>query len=483
MKSRRELCCFAVALLVLLPFGHSVVNGGIGDLSEEAKACLECHGSPGITVTFQNKDTIKAYVDREKFSRSVHASIGCAGCHQEFSATEHPRRSFRTKEQYSVRLSAVCRQCHLDEQLNKSHVHAALLTQQGKGPVCSGCHSPHYILASVGRPAAMSEKQYCLGCHKHDISMKTKSGEKVSLKVDHKELEASVHAGLSCVDCHFGFSTTEHPKRTFRSARDFSIALADTCRRCHFDKYTKTLDSIHYTILSKGNLKAPVCTDCHGSHEVARARADRLRSARSCEKCHSEIYKTYVSSVHGNALVNERNTDVPICVDCHTAHSMEGVHTLDYHEKVPDICGRCHANEDIMKKYGLYTGVVTSYLNDFHGVTLKFYKEQKRADPSRVIERQAIATCIDCHGVHDITKATGPTTNLIKSRLVKRCEKCHPGATEEFPDSWLSHYEPSLKNAPLVYLINLGYGIFIPFMLIGLLLQILLHVWRYAVNR
>jgi hypothetical protein len=66
---------------------------------------------------------------------------------------------------------------------------------------------------------------------------------------------------------------------------------------------------------------------------------------------------------------------------------------------------------------------------------------------------------------------------------VKRCQKCHPGATEEFPNAWLSHYEPSLSNAPLVFLINLTYKIFIPFMLIGLILQILLHIWRYAVNR
>jgi hypothetical protein len=85
--------------------------------------------------------------------------------------------------------------------------------------------------------------------------------------------------------------------------------------------------------------------------------------------------------------------------------------------------------------------------------------------------------------VHDITKATGPGTNIVKERLVKQCQRCHPGATEEFPDTWLSHYKPSPRNAPLVFGINLLYKLLIPFMLIGLILQILLHVWRYAVNR
>lgn len=474
---------FFVLVLLMHPLeGNAAVKADHAALSEDAKACLECHGQPGIAVNFQNKETVEAYVNSEKFGSSVHASLGCSACHTQFSASEHPQRTFRSREQYSAKASAVCRQCHSDEQLSKSHVHAALLSQQGKAPVCSGCHSPHSITSIAGGPAAASEKEYCLGCHRHELSMKVKTGETISLKVDHAAIDASVHGRLSCVDCHFGFSMSEHPRRSFKSARDFSIAHSETCRRCHFDKYTKTLESIHYTVLSKGNLKAPVCTDCHGAHSIAQARVDRLKSARRCERCHGDIYKTYLTSVHGRALIKENNVDVPICVDCHTAHTIEDARTLDYREKVPDICGRCHANEEGMKKYGLYTGVVNSYLKDFHGITLKFYKQQKQGGAGGTV-RRSIATCIDCHGVHDITKTTGPGTNLVKSRLVKQCRQCHPGATEEFPDAWLSHYEPNLKNAPLVFLINLGYKIFIPFMLIGLVLQILLHVWRYAVNR
>jgi predicted CXXCH cytochrome family protein len=304
----------------------------------------------------------------------------------------------------------------------------------------------------------------------------------VSLKVDAAALEGSVHAKLACFDCHFGFSSTQHPKRNFNSPRDFSIAQSEACRRCHFDKYTKTLESIHYSILSQGNLNAPVCTDCHGSHSVSQARADKLKSSKRCGRCHTDIFTTYTKSVHGHALVEESNFDVPICTDCHTAHTIIGAHSQDYTDKVPEICGKCHGDTELMNKYGLYPGVVTSYLQDFHGITLKLYQAQKDGN-SAAVSRKAIATCVDCHGIHDITKTTGPTSNLVRSRLMKRCQKCHPGAEEEFPDAWLSHYEPSLSNAPLVFLINLTYKIFIPFMLVGLILQILLHIWRYAVNR
>jgi hypothetical protein len=140
------------------------------------------------------------------------------------------------------------------------------------------------------------------------------------------------------------------------------------------------------------------------------------------------------------------------------------------------MCGNCHANEKLMKKYGLSTAVLDSYLEDFHGVTLAFYKKQ--GGPVR-----HIAVCTDCHGIHDITKVKGPQATVLKANLVTRCRKCHPGATENFPDSWISHYEPDFKRATLVFIVNKIYSVFIPFMIVGLVLQIILHIWRYAVNR
>ena len=480
-EGNRVLPCLMLlmfALLIVPGPGRSAEAG----LDEDTTACLGCHGERGLTVKFPSGEVLDAFIDANKFKASAHQSLSCSACHTEFSAKDHPQRTFRSREQYSGKASAVCRQCHAEEQLKKSPVHASLLAKDNKAPVCSGCHNPHTVTPVAGGKQFVSEKEQCLRCHQHAMSITLRNGEKVSLKVNAAALEGSVHTKLACFDCHFGFSATQHPKRKFNSARDFSIAEAEACRRCHFDKYTKTLESIHYAILSQGNLKAPVCTDCHGAHSVFQARADKLKSSQRCGRCHEQIFETYTKSVHGTALVQENNTDVPICADCHTAHSIQGAHTQDYRDKVPEICGKCHGNSTLMKKYGLNPGVVNSYLQDFHGVTLTFYQRQK-GGTSPESSRKAIATCVDCHGIHDITKTTGPTTNIVKERLKHRCQKCHAGATEEFPDAWLSHYEPSLSNAPLVFLINLTYKFFIPFMLIGLILQILLHIWRYAVNR
>jgi hypothetical protein len=167
-------------------------------------------------------------------------------------------------------------------------------------------------------------------------------------------------------------------------------------------------------------------------------------------------------------------------VDCHTAHTIQDPFTADYRERIPDICSACHADKTIMGKYGLSTEVLKTYLSDFHGVTLEFYKMQKNGQYK---PEKPMAVCTDCHGTHNITSITGPNATVLKANLVKRCQRCHKDATGNFPDTWLSHYEPSWATAPLVFTVGLIYKILLPIMVAGLTLQVLLHLWRYVVDR
>jgi len=451
-------------------------------LSDEARRCLDCHAKPGIIKFFQNNESLIAYVDPDKFQASAHNSLACTSCHPDFTGGKHPVRVFKGKAQYRVRSSLVCRQCHADEQLKRHAVHRGLLLEEktGKPIVCTNCHGSHTVTRVSGKGSFTSEEQYCLKCHNNSVTMHFNNGEIVPLKVDSLLLKNSVHGKLSCSDCHFGFSSEEHPHRNFRTRRDFTLASSESCRRCHFDKYTKTLESIHYTVLSQGKLSAPVCTDCHGAHEVYRVGKERTVSAKRCQRCHAKEYDTYAKSVHGNALLNEHNQDVPVCVDCHTAHTIEDPLSMDYRERIPEMCSNCHAKKEIVGKYGLTTDVVKTYLADFHGVSLGLYKMQKGETAQT---HKVIAVCTDCHGTHNIMNTRGAETAVVKANLLKRCQKCHTDANENFPDSWISHYEPSFKRAPLVFLAGMIYQIFIPILLIGFVLQILLHIWRYAVNR
>ncbi len=482
MKSGERIILFLLSLFWVFIISIDSVSAADTALSEEAQKCLGCHAQLGIVKKFENNESVTAYVDAEKFKASVHNSLTCSDCHDEFSSDKHPARKFRSKKQYKIRSSLVCKHCHTDQQISAKPIHASLLGEESenKSHVCTDCHGSHSIMPVAGGKIFASEKQYCLSCHGHKLNMVFKDGETLALKVDALLIDASVHNKLTCSDCHYGFSSEEHPQRNFRTKRDYAIASAESCRRCHFDKYTKTMESIHYTMLSQGNLKAPVCTDCHGSHSIPPGGKEKNFVVKKCQRCHPEIYEIYAKSIHGKALISEHIQDVPICIDCHTAHNITDPRTSDYRERVPDICGNCHANKEIMEKYGLSTDVVKTYLSDFHGVTLGFYKKQKETlyKPAR-----QIAVCTDCHGTHNISSVIGSDAAIIKANLAKRCQKCHEGATENFQDAWLSHYKPSLTRAPMVFIVSLIYRVFIPFAMIGLILQILLHIWRYAVTR
>lgn len=444
---------------------------------DKAQLCLGCHGNKDFYIDLKSGEKLSLFVNADSFKSSVHGVLECSGCHSGFAGEKHPGRVLKNKREYAVSGSESCRNCHTRF---KSALHSKMTDVAKKGgKVCVDCHGAHSV-QPVSK-AVTKDSEYCLGCHRNELSMTFKDGEKLSVHIDPELLKVSVHNKLYCTDCHFGFSRDEHPERKFKSKRDYSIAASESCRRCHFDKYTKTLESIHYAMLSQGNLTAPVCVDCHGAHSISQTGKERTLSAKRCERCHSAIYKTYSTSVHGSALFNEHNQDVPVCADCHKAHNIEDPRTFDYRERIPQMCGNCHANKELMDKYGLTTAVLNSYLQDFHGVTLKLYKKQKDLGDKSTLK--PIAVCVDCHGIHDITATTGPKSSIVKANLVKRCQKCHTNASENFPDSWISHYKPSLKKAPLVYMINLTYKIFIPFMMVGLILQILLHIWRYAVNR
>jgi len=329
------------------------------------------------------------------------------------------------------------------------------------------------------RDQPTKEVEFCLGCHSEEgLSTTLANGERMALYIDAKIFIRSVHGDkLSCSDCHRGITTYPHPKRLYKSRRDYTIAYYESCKGCHFANYTKTLDSVHYAFLSKGDLRAPTCVDCHGAHSVTRPELPRPKISQTCSRCHQTIYKTYAGSIHGRALLEEENLDVPVCTDCHRAHNIEDPRTPAFLLRTPELCGSCHTNEKMMQKYGLSTKVLQTYLRDFHGMTVSFYKRQK-AD---IFAFKAV--CTDCHGIHDIARTDDPHSGVMRANLVNACRKCHPDATENFPAAWLSHYEPSPKKFPLVYFIKLFYTIFIPFVVGGLILQIFLHVWRVAVNR
>jgi len=339
------------------------------------------------------------------------------------------------------------------------------------------------LWALPGRADIPAEQDDCLGCHAADPSqaIDLPSGEKLPVYVDQAHFASSVHGEiLRCGDCHADKTGYPHDSKPFQTRRDVTVAYYEQCKTCHFANYTKTLDGVHFAVMAKGNRKAALCVDCHGAHDITRPTEPRARISRTCAACHEGVNQVYLASVHGKGLT-AGNQDVPVCTDCHRAHDIADPRDGSLALRTPEICGRCHTDGKLMGRYGLSTKVVDTYLRDFHGMASSLARGHAR--PSKDKPGAIAAVCTDCHGVHDIQKSRDPASPVVRANLVKTCKKCHPAATEDFPASWLSHYEPSPEKAPLVWMVQLFYKLMIPFMVGGLVLQIALHLWRVVVNR
>jgi hypothetical protein len=229
--------------------------------------------------------------------------------------------------------------------------------------------------------------------------------------------------------------------------------------------------------MDAGNPDAPLCTDCHGYHAVSAPDRPRSKVSQNCGKCHRTESERYLTSVHGSALTKQENPDVPVCTDCHGTHMIRDARTASFRLDSPEMCARCHADAGLAGKYGLSPNVFKTYVQDFHGATVRWTRQHDQNDWT------AKAVCSDCHGVHDIQGTRGGNAADLKKNIAATCQKCHPDAGANFPDAWLSHYELSPGKAPLPWLVRTAYALFIPFIVTGLALHVVVDLWRIALNR
>jgi hypothetical protein len=345
------------------------------------------------------------------------------------------------------------------------------------------------VQAAPGYQGDKPSDDMCLACHQQENIKVTIGGQPLPLTIDPTRFKLSVHGEekVACVDCHTNITDFPHPQVTASSPRDFSLELYPTCQQCHDEQYQKTLDSVHQRALAAGNNNAAVCTDCHNPHTQGRLTgkesgeltpAARLHIPATCAKCHSAIYDTYKKSVHGKALTEENNQDVPTCIDGHGVHNIQDPTTATFRNSTPFLCAKCHTNPEIMDKYGISTQVLDTYVADFHGTTVKLFEKSFPDQPTNK------PVCTDCHGIHDIVRVDDPQAGIaLRKNLLVKCQRCHPDATANFPNAWLSHYVPSPQQYPIVYYVNLFYKFFIPGVLGSMSLFVITDIYRRVVNR
>ncbi|HJS59076.1 MAG TPA: cytochrome c3 family protein [Vicinamibacteria bacterium] len=374
----------------------------------------------------------------------------------------------------------------------------------------------------------------CLACH-GEPDLRSDAG--ASLFVDADKRSTSAHAALSCTDCHEGVQGFPHPSPPPRVAcatchEDASASLdqsvharrnggveAPDCRSCHgsahaFPPRSDALSpiarrnlprtcgachaspdflarhqlglarpieayaqSVHGRELAKGNEKAASCSDCHGAHDIRKARDAESRINHwnvptTCGQCHAQVGAAFAASVHGRAVVRGLG-GAPVCTDCHGEHAILAPSepgSLVSPARVSSVtCGRCHADERLAEKYNLPRDKVPAFQDSFHGLA-------GRAGS------QSVANCASCHGVHNILPSKDPRSSVHMANLTKTCGACHPGAGQRFAIGPVHVTSATETEHAVTRLVRVAYLTLIPvtvgFMLLHNGLDFFRKLWR-----
>lgn len=287
----------------------------------------------------------------------------------------------------------------------------------------------------------------CGGCHGAGKTLPYLGGA-LFHKEAHEAYDRGFHAkGLqhgakaaTCLDCHSqnGDMTTFLPQSNTKSTIN-RANLAITCGKCHGNVSTMLgtgisnrpfisyQESVHAKAISRGNLSAAVCSDCHGSHEIlpasdSRSLISKLNIPNTCGTCHSEITREFNQSVHGQSVVRGVSRS-PVCTDCHGIHSIkvptEPGTSVATQAMATGTCAQCHQGVMLTQEFGVAGERVSSYKDSYHGMASTFGSK-------------VAANCASCHGVHNILPSSDPKSMINVANLPQTCGQCHPGATENF---------------------------------------------------
>lgn len=278
-------------------------------------------------------------------------------------------------------------------------------------------------VASQDEPQG-SNARCMVNCHGDpDFKDNVAPGKFRSLYVDYEAFKNSVHGDNRCTDCHTDIGSLPHDNQLadvscLQCHRQGNVAGAPTAR-----KPWQYQNSVHAQARSQGHKDSPYCTDCHGTHNILPASNPKSTIARgnipdTCGQCHTDVYARYARSTHGKA-VTKGNLNAAVCSDCHEEHDIlpaSNPQSSINPQNVAHTCAECHSDKSVMRQTDAPIQPVKSYEDSFHGIAVKFGQLQA-------------ANCTSCHRHHLILERENPNSPINAQNLDQTCGKCHPNAT------------------------------------------------------
>ena len=137
-------------------------------------------------------------------------------------------------------------------------------------------------------------------------------------------------------------------------------------------------ESVHAKALAQGNSGAAVCTDCHNSHDIlpasnAQSPIAKVNIPATCGKCHRQESAEFMQSIHGQA-VSRGVSRSPVCTDCHGIHDIKPPLQQDSSTVAvgTESCAGCHEGVMLTQEFGVAGERVRSYQDSYHGLASKF---------------------------------------------------------------------------------------------------------------
>ncbi|MEK6717138.1 MAG: cytochrome c3 family protein, partial [candidate division NC10 bacterium] len=321
-----------------------------------AKTCTRCHALI--------EDVHRKVIRGELWEKQPHAIPACVDCHEPHKV----RRVFYTQGM----ADRDCQRCHANPELKITRagrtvslqVHAKELAESRHSrTACVQCHTGG--TPSESRPCrTMTAPVDCSVCHAEPVAQYRES--------THGQLAAKGSPDApTCRDCHSPHGTRS---KTDSASPTFSRNVPALCAKCHQTgrkaavRYNSAQTDIveHYreSIHGKGLLESGLtvtanCADCHTAHRELpgkdpRSSVNRNNVARTCAKCHRGIFEVFTASIHDPG-VTKTAKQLPVCSECHSAHSIQRTDLSDFRLHIMDQCGRCHQQ------------ITQSYFDTFHG--------------------------------------------------------------------------------------------------------------------
>ena len=177
------------------------------------------------------------------------------------------------------------------------------------------------------------------------------------------------------------------------------------------------------SLLAAGATAPDACITCHSALEDGKGPASSIKNdihvahGLSCADCHGG---------------DRTSTDPEVAMS-----KAKGFKGKPGRTEIPKFCGSCHSNPDFMRKYAPRERVdqLELYQTSVHGTRLA-------AGDTKV------ATCIDCHSVHDIRAVKDSQSPVHPLHVADTCSRCHSDkdrmAPYKIPTNQYAEYKTSV---------------------------------------